>query len=184
MSVRQYYGEKTEKAVNDQVNREFHASYVYRAMAFHFKRPDVALPGISKWLDDQADEEIKHGKMFMKYQAERGGTHQYPDIKAPQKTNWKSIVEVLEDALQMEKSINENIHDLYKIAAAEDDHETEDFLVNNFFTEQTESISEIARMLTKARRSGSGLGEELFDHHLLNKDDKDSKADSNNSSNE
>ena len=48
--------EKLQKAINDQINKEFYSSYLYLAMAAHFDAG--ALPGFAKWMKVQASEEF------------------------------------------------------------------------------------------------------------------------------
>lgn len=47
--------------------------YVFQAMAFHFDREDVALPGFGKIFTASSVEEREHAEKLMKFQNQRGG---------------------------------------------------------------------------------------------------------------
>ena len=47
--IRMNYSEVAEEKVNQQINMEFGASYLYRAMAAFFARDDQALHGFAKF---------------------------------------------------------------------------------------------------------------------------------------
>merc|ERR1711959_793199 len=81
--VRQNFSEAAEASINDQINMELYASYVYQAAARHFERDDVALFGFAKFFQHQSDEEREHAEKFQKYLNIRGGRLTLKDIKAP-----------------------------------------------------------------------------------------------------
>ena len=70
--VRQNFHDETEAAINAQINMELSASYYYQAMAFHYDRDDVALPGFGAFFKHNSDEEREHAEKFMKYLNKRG----------------------------------------------------------------------------------------------------------------
>merc|ERR1712046_344737 len=81
--VKQNFSEDAENALNEHINMELYASYVYQAAARHFQRDDVALFGFAKYFQHASDEEREHAEKFQKYQLLRGGRLTYADIKAP-----------------------------------------------------------------------------------------------------
>uniref|UniRef100_A0A8C8YV52 Ferritin n=1 Tax=Prolemur simus TaxID=1328070 RepID=A0A8C8YV52_PROSS len=82
--VRQNYHTDCEAAINSQINRELHASYVYLSMAFYFDRDDVALKHFSRYFLRQSHEEREHAKKLMGLQNQRGGRICLRDIKKPE----------------------------------------------------------------------------------------------------
>ncbi|CAL1266608.1 unnamed protein product [Larinioides sclopetarius] len=165
--IRQNYHEESEAGVNKQINMELYASYVYAAMAFHFDRDDVALPNISKFFKDNSDEEKEHANKLMKFQNQRGGTIVLKDIKAPPKGKWGSPLEAFQDALELEKTVNQALLDLHKIASNHDDAQQMcDFLESEYLTEQVEAIKMLGDHVTNLKRVGSGLGEYIFDREF------------------
>lgn len=160
--IRQNYAEESEAAINKQINMELYASYVYMSMAYHFDRDDVALEGFHKYFKEQSDEEREHAEKLMKYQNKRGGRIVLQDVKAPQ-VEWKNHIEALEDALALERKVNDSLLKLHGIAGNNNDPHLCDFLEENFLEEQVESINKISKLLTNAKRCGDGLGIFQFD---------------------
>jgi len=140
-------------------------------MAYHFSRDDVALPGFHKYFKHQSDEEREHSEKFMKYQNSRGGRIVFQTVNKPSKLEWASGIEALEDALSLERQVNESLLQLHKIADEVNDPHLQDFLEGEFLTEQVESIKEIGDLLTQAKRCGTGLGEYQFDQLTMQKKD-------------
>jgi len=161
-AIRQNFHEESEAAINKQINMELYASYVYMSMAYHFDRDDVALDGFHGYFKKQSDEEREHAEKLMKYQNSRGGRIVLQDIKAPQ-VEWSSHIKALEDALALERKVNESLLKLHGIAGSHNDAHLCDFLEENYLNEQVESINEISKLLTNARRCGDGLGIYQFD---------------------
>lgn len=86
---------------------------------------------------------------------------------------WKSARNSLEHALQMEKTINQQLLDLHAHASSctpTPDPHLSDFLEEHFLGEQVEAMKELADMLTQVGRCGNdGLGLYLFDQQMLSK---------------
>ncbi|XP_077987362.1 soma ferritin-like [Glandiceps talaboti] len=167
MSVcRQNYHEECESSINKQINLELHASYVYQAMAFHFDRDDVALPGMHKFFKHSSDEERGHAEKLMKFQNQRGGRIVLHDIKAPNQAEWSNALTAMEAALELEKTVNQSLIALHATSDKNNDAQMSDFIEGNFLTEQVESMKEISDMISNLKRVGSGLGEYIFDKEL------------------
>lgn len=64
---------------------------------------------------------MKHAQMFMKFQNDRGGRIVLQDIKKPAKNEWGNGLEALEAALELEKTVNQALLDLHKIADKHND---------------------------------------------------------------
>jgi len=167
-AIRQNYAEASEAAINKQINMELYASYVYLDMAFHFDRDDIALEGFHDFLKKQSDEEREHAQKLMTYQNKRGGRIVLKDIKSPDAKDYGiSHIKALEDALALERKVNESLLALHKVAGDNNDPHLCDFLEEEFLDEQVESINEISKLLTNAKRCGDGLGVYQFDKLTL-----------------
>lgn len=164
---RQNYHEECEAAINKQVNMELYASYVYLAMAHHFERDDVALPGFAKFFKHQSDEEREHAQKFMDYQNKRGGRLSLRDIAKPSKSEWASGLEAVQVALELEKNVNDSLLEMHAVASKHNDPHLQNFLEGEFLDEQVESIKQLSDYVTNLKRVGPGLGEYLFDKHTL-----------------
>jgi ferritin heavy chain len=162
--VRQNYHEESEAAINKQINMELYASYVYLQMAYHFDRDDVALEGYFKFFKHQSDEEREHAQKLMEYQNKRGGRIVLKDIKCLDSTDYeKSSASALQQALDLEKKVNDSLLKLHAIAGNNNDAHLCDYLESEFLDEQVQSISEIGKLLRNAERCGDGLGDFQFD---------------------
>lgn len=161
--IRQNYHADSEKGVNDQINMELYASYVYLSMSYYFDRDDVALKGLSKYFKEMSEEETGHATRLMKFQNERGGKIILQDIKRPEKDDWTSPLVAMEAALALEKKVNASLLALHKVASDHVDPQMCDFLETHYLTEQVESIKKIADHITNLKRVGTGLGEYIFD---------------------
>lgn len=161
--IRQNYHEDCEAAINKQINMELYASYVYLTMAYHFDRDDVALEGFHKFFKHQSDEEREHAQKLMEYQNKRGGRLVFQDVKKPAKIEWDTSISALEDALALEKKVNESLLAIHSCASDKNDAHLCDYLESEFLDEQVQSINEIGKLIKNAERCGTGLGEFQFD---------------------
>ncbi|KAF4520840.1 hypothetical protein B566_EDAN007136 [Ephemera danica] len=164
--IRQNFHEDSENGINEQINMELYASYVYMSMAYYFDRHDVALHGFYKYFKHASDEERGHAEKLMKYQNKRGGNIVLKDIASPSKSNWGSAVEAMEEALNLEKKVNESLLNLHTVATNHGDANMCDFLESEYLQEQVESIKEISDHVTNLQRVGEGLGIFVFDQKL------------------
>ena len=164
--IRMNYHEEAEALVNKQINMEFYASYVYLSMASFFRRDDQALLGFAKYFKEQSEEERGHGIQFMDYKAERGGQVVFQDIARPTTMEWGSILQAMEAVLELEKTVNQSLLDIHKVAGEKGDAHLSDFLESKFLDEQVESIKKVSDLITQLRRAGPGLGEHIIDKEL------------------
>jgi len=164
--IRQNYHSESEASINKQINLELYAGYVYRSMAWYFERDDVAMKGLHKYFRDSANEETEHAEKLMKYQNKRGGRVVMQKIDKPDRDNWGTALDAMQAALELEKTVNQSLLDLHKLATSHNDAHLTDFLESEFLDEQVESIKKISEYITKLKRVGTGLGEFLFDKEL------------------
>jgi ferritin heavy chain len=165
--IRQNFHADTEKAINDQINMELTASYVYQSMGFHFDRDDIALPGFSEFFKHCSEEEREHAEKLMKYLNKRGGRVVLQDVKKPSQDEWGNGLQALETALALEKKVNQSLLDLHALATSKADPHFTDFLEGEYLDEQVESIRKLGIHITKLKRAGPvGLGEYIYDKDL------------------
>uniref|UniRef100_A0A803JLI4 Ferritin n=1 Tax=Xenopus tropicalis TaxID=8364 RepID=A0A803JLI4_XENTR len=126
--VRQNFNSDCEAAINRMVNMELYASYVYLSMSYYFDRDDVALHHVAKFFKEQSHEEREHAEKFLKYQNKRGGRAVLQDIKKPERDEWGNTLEAMQAALQLEKTVNQALLDLHKLASDKTDPHLCDFL--------------------------------------------------------
>ncbi|XP_061179683.1 soma ferritin-like [Saccostrea echinata] len=163
---RQNFHQESEAGINRQINLELYASYTYQSMSFYFDRDDVALPGFSKYFKKASDEEREHAERLMKYQNKRGGRIVLQDIKKPDRDEWGTGLDAMQVALQLEKTVNQSLLDLHKVADSHGDPQMTDFIERHYLEEQVDAIKEISDHITQLKRVGSGLGEYEYDRRL------------------
>lgn len=141
------YSEKTNKALNEQINAEMYSAYLYMSMAAYFE--GLQLPGFSHWFKVQAQEEMTHALRFFNYVHERGGQVTLKAIKAPE-TSWPSPLACLEAVLGHERLVTGLINKLVGLARQQQDYASENFL-QWFVKEQVEEEASVQAVLGKLR---------------------------------
>ncbi|KAL3883541.1 hypothetical protein ACJMK2_029831 [Sinanodonta woodiana] len=167
---RQNYHAESEAGINKQINMELCASYVYQSMSYYFDRDDVALKGFAKFFKKSSEEEREHAEKLMKYQNKRGGRIVLQDIKKPDRDEWGTGLDAMEVALDLEKSVNQALLDLHKVAESHGDPQMMDFIEHEYLEEQVSSIKQLCDHITNLKRVGTGLGEYMFDKETLDGD--------------
>lgn len=142
--------EKTQAALNEQINAELHSSYIYLSMSAYFESEN--LRGFAHWMRVQSNEETTHGHMFFDYINERGGRVSLTKIDAPE-INWKSPLDAFQDAYQHEKYISKRIDDLVAHSRGLKDNATENFL-QFFVREQVEEEANADEIVQQLKRIG------------------------------
>lgn len=140
-------GEKMQEAINDQIQAEFYASYMYLSMAAYFEANNLS--GFAKWMKLQAEEEKEHAMKLFGYVCERGGKVTLKAIDAP-KASWNGPLEVFEETYAHEKKVTGLIYKLFELAAAEKDYTSQSFL-KWFIDEQVEEEAGASAIVEKIK---------------------------------
>jgi ferritin len=149
-------GKKLNDAMNEQIKNELESYYIYLSMAawLHSK----ALDGMGHWMRVQAHEEMLHAMKFFNHLIDRGGKVALKDLKQL-KVQWKSPLEVFQDAFEHEKFISKKINDLMSMARQEKEFASEPLLA--WFTdeqiEEESNTSKITEQLEMVGADKSGL---------------------------
>jgi len=139
-----------EKALNDQLREELASFYLYLAMAADFAAKQ--LPGMARWMEVQAKEELGHAMRFYRHILERGGKVTLQALAQPQ-TTWESPLAAFTAALNHEKHITSRIHALMDLARGEKDYATEAFL-QWFVNEQVEEEAQLEPIIHRLQMVG------------------------------
>jgi len=134
-----------QKAINDQIRREFASEYVYLAMSAWFAQR--TLDGFANWMRIQAGDEHHHARKLFEYLLDRGGSVTLQAIDAPP-SRWKTTLAVFEEAKRHEAMVSASIGDLYARAAKELDYPTQAML-QWFLTEQVEEEKTAREIVAK-----------------------------------
>ncbi|XP_039708022.1 ferritin heavy chain-like [Pteropus medius] len=168
--VRQNYHPDCEAAINNQVNLELYASYVYESMAFHFDREDVALKHFGQFFLQQSSKERESAEKLLWLQNQRGGRIRLRNIRKPEPQEWENGLGAMECALSLEKRVNQSLLDLHRLATDKNDAHLCDFLTRHYLHEKVKFIKELGDHITNLRKMGSpeaGLADYLFDKLTL-----------------
>ena len=150
--------EKLKAALDEHVAAEMSAAYLYLAMSADFDTK--AYKGFGRWMRVQFKEEMDHALKFVDYMLLRGAPIGWKDAKAPA-TGYGTPLEAFESTLAHEQAVTARIHNLYRLAAAENDLATQVFL-QWFVTEQVEEEARVSEIVEKVRLTSDRPGSLLY----------------------
>jgi len=170
--ARQRFQVSCESAINEQINVEYNASYIYHALYSYFDRDDVALPGLAKYFKESSEEEREHAEKFMTYQNQRGGRVKLLSIVLPPmefgNAEKGDALYAMELVLSLEKLVSEKLYNLHRVAEEAHDIHLKHLVEGEWLTEQIESIRKISGFVSELRRIGKdGHGVVYWDKELL-----------------
>lgn len=152
-----------QKAINEQINKEFYSSYLYLSMAAYFDAKN--LPGFAQWMYVQAEEERGHGMKLFKHLLERGGKIELKGIAEPQ-IDWKTYLEVFKKVQEHEAAVTASINTLYELTLSEKDYPVQ-VLLQWFITEQVEEEKNAADIVQQLELiDARGTAVLMLDHQL------------------
>ncbi|MGA2797621.1 MAG: ferritin [Thermoguttaceae bacterium] len=154
---------KIQEALSKQINAELFSEYLYLSMSAYFEAE--SFKGMAQWMRAQAGEEHGHAMKIFDFVNDRDGRVTLTQIEAP-KIEWKSPLDVFEDALKHEQKVTGLINDLSNLAYAEKDHASHDFL-EWFVKEQVEEESVARTIVDQLKLVGNdGTGLYMIDRQL------------------
>nr|XP_033817846.1 ferritin light chain, oocyte isoform-like [Geotrypetes seraphini] len=171
--IRQNYHQESEAGVNRVVNLQLQTSYTYLSLGHYFDRDDVALANFSKFFREQSEEKREQSEHLLKFQNKRGGHVVFQDVKKPESDEWGNGTQAMEFALRLEKTLNQALLDLHKIAMDHADPHMCDFLEHQFLEEEVKLIKKLGDHVTNLRRLKAdevGMGMYLFDKLTLDEE--------------
>ena len=158
MNCRQNWSQTCEEHLNNHINREYSASYAYHLLSSYFDRDNVGLNKLVNYFNKSSLEEREHADKFMKYQNMRGGIVKLGNINIENElvdfNRNNDILGSFKIALDLEKTINQHLLDLHKVAEESGDPQFSDYLEGEFLNEQVEAISEISKHISVLERFG------------------------------
>jgi ferritin len=136
------------EALNEQVANEFAASHQYVAIAASYEAQ--TLPQLAGFFYVQAVEERGHALMMVKYLLDTNSPVHLSEIVAPE-TDFADHIAPIRLALEQERTVSDQIGELFKIAREEGDYLSEQF-VQWFLKEQVEEVATMNELLDVAER--------------------------------
>lgn len=139
-----------ERAMNEQITKEFQAAYLYLAMAAWCEERNF--DGFGKWMRIQAREEATHAMRIFEFVLDRGGKVGLGTVAEP-KASWKNALAVFEAAAKHEQAVSASIRAIYEQAGKEKDYSSQ-IMLEWFITEQVEEEKTSTGIVEKLRLVG------------------------------
>ncbi len=158
-------GKTMAKALNEQINAELFSSYLYMSMAAWAMEQN--LPGCSKWLMVQAEEERTHALKIFHYLLERGGTVELKKIETPD-AKWETPLALFQQVYDHETKVTAMFYKLIEIAEKEKDYTTDNFL-KWFIEEQVEEEAQANEIVVQLQMTEGSKGSLFMIDHRLGK---------------
>ncbi len=137
--------------LREQVRHEFNASQQYIAIAVWYDAHD--LPQLAGHFYRQATEERHHAMMIVQWMLDRELSITIPGVDEV-RGDFLTIVEPIALALDQERTVTDQIKELFATARAENDFLGEQFMLW-FLKEQVEEVASMSTLLNVAQRAGS-----------------------------
>lgn len=120
--------------INDQINNELDAHYIYLGMAAYFDAEDLS--GFARWFRAHSQEEYGHAMRLYDFLVSCDVKVSLRDLKAPS-SDFKSPEHVIEAALAHEQQVTDQIKNIFRVAHEAQEYTTQPML-HWFLTEQIE----------------------------------------------
>ncbi|HMS64116.1 MAG TPA: ferritin [Ignavibacteria bacterium] len=154
---------KLQQALNDQINKEFFSEYFYLSMSAYLE--SIEMEGFANYFNIQAQEEHFHAMKMFNFVHDKGGRVILQALEKPD-SEFKSVLNTIEEALKHERYITKSINDLMDVAIKENDHSVKSFL-EWYVDEQVEEESTMSKLIAKLKLiNGEGLGLMTIDNEL------------------
>lgn len=163
---RQNFHEDCEAGLNQCVNLLLQALYIDKCLAAHFDRDDMALAGFSKFFKTLSDKHQAQVNDLKAYQNKRGGRILLRRIEEPNPQSWNSGLDGMEEALKVEKNINQCLLHLSSCGKAIGDPQIVGFLKKNYLSPQVTLIKKISSHIAKLIQLQGNLGEYMYDKNF------------------
>ncbi len=153
-----------EKAINDQIKKEFYSEHLYLSMAAACSGK-FNLNGIANHFIVQGQEEHFHAMKFFNFVIDRGAKLQMQAFDQVT-IDFKSVEEIFEINLKHEQEVTASINAIMDLAIKESDHAVVSFL-KWFIDEQVEEEATAETILKKLKLiAGNGMGLLMLDQEL------------------
>ena len=142
---------KVSALLNSQINKEFYSSYLYFEFANYYQ--EAGLDGFYNWYYVQAQEEMDHALLMVKYLQNNGEKVTFEAVAKPEAALGDNMAP-LKAAYEHEKFITAAINEIYAPANAAKDFRTMQFL-DWFVKEQGEEEKNASDLVRKMELFGS-----------------------------
>ncbi|MDY6065745.1 MAG: ferritin [Finegoldia sp.] len=139
--------------VQDQLTFELQSAYIYKGMASYFADEDWE--GFERFMEIQAIEEMSHAEDFKRFLQRVGYKVEYKALDEVT-SDYSSILDVLEKALEHEKKVTARIEKLYKEANEIGYSKAYSFLLT-YLDEQAEEEENFDNLINKVKKAGDNI---------------------------
>lgn len=152
-----------EAAVNAQIGVKLSNFASYEQLSCFFNNADRGNNNLAAFFRKKADEELKHARNFMDYQAMRGGTVTFGrHLATPAVDSKQPCLDAYIMALRMEKATYLNLLELHK--KAESDPAFQDYL-ETCLEEQLKTQKKLSDEIQLLERSKTNMSE--YVHEIM-----------------
>jgi ferritin len=148
--------------LNRQLNHELAAAHGYDALSLWCA--DENLVGFASFFAKQSAEEREHAKKIGDHLLDRDSRPKLDAIAAP-KQNFKSVLEVAQQAQTMEQANTHGINAVYEAAVAAKDYPAQ-MLMHCFISEQVEEEAWCLEMVQRVQAASCAGGLSDLDRHI------------------
>ncbi len=145
-------------ALNDQLNHELYAAYLYLSMAAYLEQNN--LPGFGHWMKVQSQEEVGHAMKFYNFILDRGGKVTLKTVAQPP-AEFDSPLDIFKKALAHEQKVTGLINKLYELALSEKDYPAQ-VMLQWFIDEQVEEEKSASEIIAKLEMIGDSKSSLLY----------------------
>jgi ferritin len=153
---------KVVTELNRQLNQELSAAHGYLAISVWCE--DQNMKGFASYFSKQVAEEQGHAGKIRTHLIDRGVAPELAAIPAP-KQNFKSLLEIAEQAQAMEHANTQGIHAVYEAALAAKDYAAQ-VLMHGFITEQVEEEAWCREMVERVQAASCAGSLSDLDRHI------------------
>ena len=135
-----------EKALNEQINKEYYSAFLYLSMSSYFE--SVNLLGMAAWMRMQYEEEVMHAIKLFDMIIDMEGKVALKPVEGPP-MKFESPLDVFTKSLEHERKVTGMINNIYSLARKEINYAVQSAL-QWFIDEQVEeekSALEIVQQL-------------------------------------
>ncbi|MDO4287824.1 MAG: ferritin [Eubacterium sp.] len=142
---------KVAELLNEQVTKEFYSAYLYLDFANYYN--DKGLKGYQNWFEVQAQEEMDHALLFIKYMQQNDMPVTLEAIDKPN-NKFDNFIDPLKASLAHEQYVTGLIHKIYGEAQKANDFRCTQFL-DWFVKEQGEEEDNARTNIQRAELFGN-----------------------------
>ena len=139
-----------EKALNEQINKEYYSAFLYLSMASHFE--NINMLGMASWMRMQYEEEVMHAIKIFDMIIDMEGRVVLKQVDSPP-AKFDSVLSVFEQTLDHERNVTKMINDIYSLARKESNYAVQSAL-QWFIDEQVEEEKSVLEIVNQLKMIG------------------------------